>query len=58
MNFLKNAALWILARLDEPSTWAGISAAAGAISTTLQSHAGLGVAIVAGAIAAAKAEKS
>lgn len=49
---------WLKARAAEPSTWAGISAGAGAISAALQSKAGLAGAVVAAIVAITTAEKS
>ncbi len=48
---------WVKARLNEPSTWAGISAAAGAVSVSLESHAGLAGAVIAALVAIVKAEQ-
>jgi hypothetical protein len=47
---------WVLARLDEPSTWAGIGVAAAAVGVALQSGASLWVAVLAGVAAAVKSE--
>ncbi len=47
---------WVIARLDEPSTWAGIAAGAAAIGAYLQSNTSLAGAIVAGLVAVIKAE--
>lgn len=38
---------WLMARLSEGSTWAGIAAASGAAAVALQNHAGLWAALVA-----------
>lgn len=57
MTAIKKIVAWALARLNEPSTWAGLAAGAGAIGTALQSHAGLGAAVIAGVVAAVKSEK-
>ena len=48
---------WIKARATEPSTWAGVSIAAMAVSNGLASHADL-AGLVGGVIAALMAEKS
>lgn len=47
---------WFVDRLDEPSTWAGIAAAAGSVSVSLQSNLGLVGAVVAAVVAFAKSE--
>lgn len=54
---LKKAAAWALARLDEPSTWAGVAAGAAAVGAALQSHTGVTAALIAGILAIVKAEK-
>ncbi len=48
---------WAKDRLGEPSTWAGIAAAAGAVSVSLASHAGVAAAVVAALIAVVKSEQ-
>jgi hypothetical protein len=47
---------WIWARLQEPSTWAGIGLAASAMSMSLQSNSSLAVAVLAGITAVALPE--
>jgi len=47
---------WVLARLNEASTWAGIGVAATAIGVALQSGATLWVAVLAGVAAAVKSD--
>ncbi len=42
---------WLVARLSEGSTWAGIAAFAAAVAHALQSNASLGAAVLAGAVA-------
>jgi hypothetical protein len=49
---------WFLARLSEPSTWAGISSGSMALSVALQSKAGLGAAAIAAVVAFVKSEQS
>lgn len=57
MFSIKAAIAFTIARLNEPSTWAGISAATGIISHHLQSHPGLGGAVAAALIAILLPEK-
>lgn len=47
---------WLKARFAEPSTWAGIAAAAGAVGASLQSKGGLAAALAAAVVAVVKAE--
>ena len=54
---LKKLMEWILARLDEPSTWASLASVAGVVAVQLQSHAGLGAAVGAAVIGVVKSEK-
>ena len=54
---MQKALDWLVARIKEPSTWAGISAATLAISVELQNHTGLGAAVIAALIAVVRAEK-
>ena len=48
---------WFVARMKEPSTWAGVSVAAMAVSTGLATHADLAT-LVGGVLAAVLSEKS
>jgi hypothetical protein len=48
---------WILARLSEPSSWAGIAAGAAAVSSSLQSNTGLAASVLSGILAVVVAEK-
>jgi hypothetical protein len=48
---------WVVARIKEPSTWAGISAATLAISVELKNHTRLAAAVIAALIAVVRAEK-
>lgn len=48
---------WVKARLAEPSTWAGVSVAAMAVSNGLASHADW-AGLIGGVVAAVVAEKS
>ncbi len=48
---------WFIARIKEPSTWAGIAAAASAVGVSLESHAGISAAVVAALFAIVKSEK-
>ena len=54
MMDLKEVYNWVLARLGEASTWAGIAYVAGAISTSLGSGAGWYGALAAAIVAIAK----
>lgn len=56
MQYLSTAWSWLKGRLSEPSTWAGIAAAAGTIGVQLQSNTTIGAALVAAAIAFVKSE--
>lgn len=49
---------WIVARLKEPSTWAGIGAVAAAVGASVSSNSSLWAAAAAGLIAALTPEKS
>lgn len=49
---------WLLARLREPSTWAGLAAFAGAVAPAVQTHnTGAIVVSVLGAVAAVTSDK-
>jgi hypothetical protein len=48
---------WILARLSEPSSWAGIAAGAAAVSAGLQSNTGLAASVLSGILAVVVTEK-
>lgn len=48
---------WVVSRLKEPSTWAGVSIAAMAVSTGLANHADLAT-LIGGVLAAVLSEKS
>ncbi len=54
---MENIWEWIKARASEPSTWAGLAAAAGSVAASLQSGTGLAVAVVAALVAVVKAEQ-
>ena len=57
MFSIKVAIAFCLNRLKEPSTWAGLSVGALAVAHSLQSHATLGAALIAGAVAVLLPEK-
>lgn len=48
---------WIVKRLAEPSTWAALSAATGALSVHLESGAGLTAAVTAAVLGVIMGEK-
>ncbi len=48
---------WFIARIKEPSTWAGIAAAAGAVGVSLESNTSIVAAVVAAFLAVVKSEK-
>jgi len=56
VDFFKKVGAWVVARLAEPSTWAGIAAAAGAVGVSVGSHEGVAAAVVAALVAVVKSE--
>lgn len=56
METLEKVLAWIGRRLAEPSTWAGIAAAATAVGLSVGSNATVGASVVAALVAIAKAE--
>ena len=57
MDFIGKSLHFLAQRLSEPSTWAGFAAAAAATGVALESHVGLGAALLSGIVAFLVPEK-
>lgn len=57
MDLIGKSLHFLVQRLSEPSTWAGIGIAAAATASALESHVGLGAALLSGIVAFLVPEK-